>query len=183
MVCGVLETARVGRGERLPLIVDPVMVATSGDPLIRNEAVAAYCERLIPMATLITPNLDEVATLLGRRVGTVEEMRQAGLELHERFGCSVLVKGGHLRGSAAVDVLVEADRLEEFTAPFVPGVSTHGTGCTYSAAIATELALGRNLVDAVRTAKGFVTMAINRIQRWPRDNGPTDALDHFGDRR
>jgi hydroxymethylpyrimidine/phosphomethylpyrimidine kinase len=164
------------------LVVDPVMVATSGEALLQKEAVALYREQLLPRATVITPNLDEVAALLGRAVTREEEMLAAGRELAAMFGTAVLVKGGHLRGDEAVDLLVERDRHSEYRAPFVPGVSTHGTGCTYSAAIATGLGHGLALPAAVDQAKRFVTTAIRHYLRWPCAERSTDALHHFAGR-
>ena len=138
-----LEFAFCNSHFAIPLVVDPVMVATSGDPLLRADAVALYRERLFPRATLVTPNLDEVRTLLGRPITSLEEMRRAGLELAAQCGTSFLIKGGHLRAAVATDLLCAADgAVEEFSAPFVPGVSTHGTGCTYAAAITAGLGKG-----------------------------------------
>jgi hydroxymethylpyrimidine/phosphomethylpyrimidine kinase len=178
IISAVIDALSAQRG--VPLVVDPVMVATSGDPLVRDDAVALYCDRLIPSATLVTPNLDEVRTLLGRALSTLEEMRCAGEELVARFGTSFLVKGGHLRGDTATDLLCEVGgAVHEFSAPFVPGVSTHGTGCTYSAAITAGLARGLALPAAVAEAKEFVTRAIMQHCRWERPGGATDALNHF----
>jgi len=161
------------------LVVDPVMSATSGDPLVDGDAVSLYQRELIPRASLITPNLDEVRTLLGRGVTSEAEMREAGLELAASFGCAVLIKGGHLRQAEAVDYLVENEQIEEYRAPFVVGVSTHGTGCSYSAAIATGLARGLSLHDSVREAKRFVSGAIANFLRWNRGRNQVDALHHF----
>lgn len=164
----------------VPLVVDPVMVATSGDALLRADAVALYRERLFPRATLVTPNLDEVRTLLGRAVTSLDEMRAAGAELTAEFGASFLIKGGHLRGAEAIDLLCEPGAVQEFRAPFVPGVSTHGTGCTCAAAIAAGLGKGLALPAAVGEAKQFVTRALTQFHRWPRaGGGVTDALHHF----
>ena len=164
----------------IPLVVDPVMVATSGDPLLQNDAVALYRERLIPRATLVTPNLDEVRTLLGRPVTSLEEMRVAGTELAAQYGTNFLIKGGHLREAIATDLLCEAGgAVLEFSAPFVPGVSTHGTGCTYAAAITAGLGKGLALRDAVGEAKEFVTRAVANFLSWERPGGRTDALHHF----
>ena len=162
------------------IVVDPVMVATSGDPLLLPDAVARYRERLFPIATVITPNLDEVRTLTGRPVTSLDEMRRAGRELAARHGTAFLIKGGHLREAVATDLLVLPDGTEHrYDAPFVPGVSTHGTGCTTSAAIAAGLARGLDLPTAVGEAKKFVTATITNFLRWEKDGRTTDALHHF----
>ena len=144
-----------------PLVVDPVMVATSGARLLKPSAIAVIKKELLPLATLVTPNLDEAEILVGRKLRDVEALRSAAREIYERFGCAALVKGGHLRGLAeAVDVFNDGQGEWMLSAPFVKGVSTHGTGCTYSAAITANLALGRSLVDSVSAAKNFITNAI-----------------------
>lgn len=154
---------------RPPLVVDPVMVATSGARLLKPSAIAVIKKELLPLATLVTPNLDEAAILVGRKLRDVEALRGAAREIHERFGCAALVKGGHLRGLAeAVDVFNDGRNEWMLTAPFVRGVSTHGTGCTYSAAITANLALGRSLVDSVSAAKNFITNAIANSRRISR---------------
>jgi hydroxymethylpyrimidine kinase/phosphomethylpyrimidine kinase len=149
-----------------PLVVDPVMVATSGAHLLKPAALAAIQKELLPLATLVTPNLDEAEILVGRRVTDVEGLRWAAKEIRARFGCAALVKGGHLRGLAeAVDVFYDGRTELLLTAPFVKGISTHGTGCTYSAAITAHLARGRGLPQAVSEAKNFITNAIANSQR------------------
>ena len=177
LVAGALSQLPPARRPRL--VVDPVMVATSGDPLLLPDAVAAYEELLFPMADVITPNMDEAAVLLGRKIRNEAELRTAAEVLRSKYGCAVLVKGGHLRGATAVDVLRDADGFAEYSAPFVKGVSTHGTGCTYSAAIAAGMACGRPLREAVESAKHFVTASIARSFRWGRGAGRIDALNHF----
>jgi hydroxymethylpyrimidine/phosphomethylpyrimidine kinase len=167
---------------KIPLVVDPVMVATSGDPLLRADAIALYRERLFPLATVVTPNLDETATLLQRPITSLAEMRQAGEELTTRRGPAFLLKGGHLREPVATDLLFAGGEISEYRAPFVPGVSTHGTGCTYSAAIAAGLGKGLSLRDAVAEAKQFVTAAVTHFLRWEKDGHVTDALHHFAPR-
>ena len=178
-VCETLAECLAKCPERPPIVVDPVMVATSGDALLKSDAVALYQERLFPLATVITPNLDEVRTLLGKNVTTYEEMCDAAYELASTFGADFLVKGGHLRGPSAVDLLIAGGKLQEFRAPFVADVSTHGTGCTYSAAIASHLAHGLPLAQAVAEAKRHVTAAITNFLRWEKDGRRTDALHHF----
>lgn len=153
-------------GKRPPLVVDPVMVATSGAVLLKPSAIRALKERLLPRATLVTPNLDETRLLLGRKLRTLEDLLDAAEELHAKFGCAALVKGGHLKlGAEAVDVLFDGKRFTVLKARRVAGVSTHGTGCTYSAAIAAYLAQGRKLSPAVVAAKQFITQAIRLSYR------------------
>jgi hydroxymethylpyrimidine/phosphomethylpyrimidine kinase len=162
-------------GGKTKLVVDPVMVASSGAALLKKSAIAAYKTALFPHAALVTPNLDELQMLVGRDVRGLEEMKEAGRLLVEKYGCPFLVKGGHLRGKVAVDVLVTVDGYDEFAAPFVRGIETHGTGCTYSAAVAAGLAVGNSLQESVSAAKDYVTRSITRSLRW----GRTQALDHF----
>ena len=181
-VADILHSSFVIRHSPLPLVVDPVMVASSGDPLLQADAIALYRERLFPLATLITPNLDETAALLGHPVTSLAEMRRAGEELTARFGIAFLLKGGHLRGTTATDLLFTGGEVLEFSAPFVPGVSTHGTGCTYSAAIAAGLGQGLALPSAVAVAKRFVTAAVTHFHRWEKNGRTTDALHHFAPR-
>lgn len=143
------------------LIVDPVMVATSGARLLKPAALRAMQQELLPLATLVTPNLDEAEILVGTKLKSVEDLRAAARAIHTQFGCAALVKGGHLRGQHdAVDVFFDGRRELLLAAPFVRGVSTHGTGCTYSAAIAAQCARGRDLAHSVRLAKDFITRAI-----------------------
>lgn len=164
--------------ECAPLVIDPVMVASSGDRLLQPDAVEAYRELVFPRATVMTPNLGEARVLTGRDLPDLEAMRSAALELRDRFGCAVLLKGGHLRAAEAVDVLACVDGLREFRAPFVVGVDTHGTGCTYASAVTAGLALGYSLEETVAEAKEFVTMAVREHCRWKRGGSVTDALNH-----
>jgi len=148
------------------LVVDPVMVATSGARLLKPSAIAALQSELLPLATLVTPNLDEAELLVGRKLASVEDLRWAAKEIHARFGCAALVKGGHLRGLAeAVDIFHDGKTELLLSAPFVRGVSTHGTGCTYSAAITAGLARGLKLPAAVQLGKEFITNAIVNSRR------------------
>jgi len=168
--------AATKKSKRKPaLVVDPVMVASSGDLLLKPSAVQAYRRALLPLATLVTPNLNELEVLAGRKVAGLREMEAAGAELADHFQVAFLLKGGHLRGREAVDVLVEpGGASERFSAKFIRGADPHGTGCTYSAAVATGLANGQSLRDAVGAAKGFITRAIERRHRW----GRTEILGH-----
>jgi hydroxymethylpyrimidine/phosphomethylpyrimidine kinase len=160
----------------IPLVVDPVMIATSGARLLRPDAMRALQDRLLPLAALVTPNLDEAAALLGRPLQSVDDLRWAARGIHGRWGIPVLVKGGHLRDvPQATDVLWDGQEERVLRAPFVPGVSTHGTGCTYSAAIAAYLALGHSLHVSVEQAKRVITKAIRRSTRLAPD-GRHEAL-------
>jgi hydroxymethylpyrimidine/phosphomethylpyrimidine kinase len=163
---------------KVPIVIDPVMVATSGDLLLKQEAIAVYERDLFPLAAVITPNMDEAATLLGRKIDGVDAMRTAAEELRSRYRVPVLLKGGHLRGAQAIDLLFQDGEPLEFTAPFVDGVDTHGTGCTYAAAIAARLAAGEALDAAVATAKKFVTAAIAQHFAWPNGAAEIHALNH-----
>jgi hydroxymethylpyrimidine/phosphomethylpyrimidine kinase len=169
--------ARKLSGKRIKLVVDPVMVASSGDSLLQKSAITAYRKELFPLATLVTPNLDELRILAEADIRSLEEVKDAGKYLSELYGCAFLLKGGHLRGKLAIDVLATPNSLDEFAGPFIPGIKTHGTGCTYSAAIAAGLARGRALYDAVLAAKNYVTASIGESLRWKR----TQALNHFPD--
>ncbi len=164
-----------------PLVVDPVMIASSGDALLQPDAVAAYRELLFPRAALLTPNLDEARALLNSDIPDLAAMREAAGEMRSRFGCDVLLKGGHLGTAEAVDILVSKNGMLELRAPFIAHVDTHGTGCTYAAAIAAGLAGELPLGEAVRRAKDFVSRAIGEHLRWRRPGrgeGVTDALNH-----
>jgi hydroxymethylpyrimidine/phosphomethylpyrimidine kinase len=155
------EVARFFRCQRVPLVVDPVMVATSGTRLLKRAAIRVLCEKLLPIATLVTPNLPEAEMLIGERLTSPEDLRWAAQILHRRFGCAALVKGGHLRGlKQAVDIFYDGTDELLLTAPFIRGVDTHGTGCTYSAAIAGGLAHGLSVAGAVSNAKDFITQAV-----------------------
>jgi len=147
--------------KRPPLIVDPVMAATSGALLLDSSGVELVKAQLLPLATLVTPNLAEAAGLMGRRIESVEEMRSAAREIKSRYGCAALLKGGHLRGlREAIDIYFDGKTELLLSAPFVEGISTHGTGCAYSAAVAGYLALGSDLPRAVERAKRYITGAI-----------------------
>ncbi len=166
---GMLATAAIVSAvaeavERLriaPLVVDPVMVAKSGDRLLDAAAERAYVERLFPLAAIVTPNLHEAEVLLGREIRDLEAMRRAARDLAALGARAVLVKGGALEGDA-VDVLFEGKRLVEIAARRVGTGETHGTGCTLSAAICARLALGSSLESAVRAAKAYLTEGIKR---------------------
>lgn len=157
------EVAGCAKDLECPLVVDPVMVATSGAVLLKRSAISQLKRKLLPLATLITPNLDEAQILTGRTLRSMADLEAAARQLYEAFGCAALVKGGHLRNAPmAADVFFDGKRASVYSSPFVCGVSTHGTGCTYSAAIAAHLALGRTLPQAVAASKKFITRAISQ---------------------
>jgi len=151
------------RRKRTKLVVDPVMVATSGAPLLKPEAERALARELFPLAAVVTPNLDEAARLVGKRLKTPKAVEVAARELAKKWKVPFLVKGGHLRQEVARDYLAWPNgKLRVFSSQRIRGVETHGTGCTYSAAICAGLARGLSLESAVAKAKGFITRAIRR---------------------
>ena len=159
-----------------PYVLDPVMVATSGDPLLEFDAVAAIRNELIPLADLVTPNLDEAALLLGYPVHDVAAMEAAARSLVDDAGArAALVKGGHLTGPEIVDVLYNG-RMHHFRHAKVETTSTHGTGCTLSAAVAAHLALGQPLLAAVTVSLDYVHRAIASAPPIGAGHGP---LNHF----
>jgi hydroxymethylpyrimidine/phosphomethylpyrimidine kinase len=165
---------------RARLVVDPVIVATSGDPLLEPDAIEIYEKELFPLATLITPNLDEAAQLLGDKIQDRQSMERAARALSQKYRAAVLLKGGHSPGDYAVDLLFARRKITEFSAPFVRDVATHGTGCTYSAAITAGLASGLSLEQAICRAKTFVTASIAQHFRWRLRTGKNlDALNHW----
>ena len=181
VVAGFFET-----GKHPPLVVDPVMVSTSGATLLKPAAIKILQERLLPLATLVTPNLHEAGILTGCELVSLEDLRMAARAIHARFGCAALVKGGHLhgprrRGSVragkreAVDIFFDGRTELLLRAPFVTGVSPHGAGCTCSAAVAAALAAGHDLPHAVELAKRHITRAIAGSYRI----GTHSALDPF----
>lgn len=169
--------ARTLRDGRLPpLIVDPVMVAASGDRLLETRAVDVLREELFPIATLVTPNLDEAEILSGVRARDAEGMREAALRIAETGSSAVLIKGGHLEEAEIVDLLYDGREWHEWRNPRIGAGPRHGTGCTLSAAIAAGVALGRDLAEAVEEAIGYVRRAIRTAPDLGRGSPP---LDHW----
>jgi hydroxymethylpyrimidine/phosphomethylpyrimidine kinase len=152
-------SAQSPQGARVPpLVVDPVMVATSGAKLLNDDAIGALRERILPLATLVTPNMDEAALLSGREVTREEHLEPAARAIHDRFGVPVLVKGGHLPNAEEVlDTLFDGADLYVYRAPRMAGVNTHGTGCTLAAAIAVYLMRGYGVLDAVNEGREYLT--------------------------
>jgi hydroxymethylpyrimidine/phosphomethylpyrimidine kinase len=158
------------------LVVDPVMVAASGDVLLAPDAVAAMRELMLPLATLLTPNLREAEILSGVAVSDVATMHLAARTIVEMGARAVLVKGGRLGGSTAVDVLCRGSTIREFSAPRVAVSRAHGTGCTLSAAIAAALALGAQLEVAIQVAKDYVMRALATAERVGHGATPLNHL-------
>jgi hydroxymethylpyrimidine/phosphomethylpyrimidine kinase len=156
------------------LVVDPVMVATSGARLLSDDAEQVILQELVPLAALVTPNLDEAALLVRRPVTTPDEMEAAARLLLETGAGAALVKGGHLPGDRVVDVLATRDGVRRLEHPRIVTTSTHGTGCTLSAAIAAGLAQGRPLEQAVESALDYVARAIATAPGLGRGHGPVN---------
>ena len=155
------------------VVVDPVMVSKSGAPLLRKDAQDALIKRLIPLALVVTPNLWEASVLTGFKVNSMEGMRKAAHRIYELGAKHAVVKGGHLKGMA-VDLLYDGEKFNEIKGPRIETKNTHGTGCTFASAIATLLARGDTVPEAVRKAKTFITMAIQSSLSFGKGTGPTN---------
>lgn len=160
------------------VVVDPVMVAKSGDSLLRKDAQDALIKRLIPLAMVVTPNLPEASVLSGLKVSSIEGMRKAAHRIRELGAKHVVVKGGHLKGMA-IDILYDGKRYVEIEGKRVETKNTHGTGCTFASAIATLLARGETVSEAVRKAKAFITMAIQSGLPLGKGAGPTNPFAYI----
>ncbi len=158
------------------LVVDPVMVAKSGGRLLQEDAVEALKTLLVPAAAVVTPNAPEAEALTGRPVASVDDARDAAMQIVDMGARAAVVKGGHMEDGPASDVFYDGSDLRVFTSPRVPTTSTHGTGCTFAAAIAAGLASGMPLKDAVSQAKRYVTAAIREAFPMGGGHGP---LNHF----
>jgi len=162
---------------RLPnLVVDPVFVSKHGHTLLADDAIEGLRRRIVPLATLVTPNLPEASGLAALEVASRDDMRRAADAILALGAGAVLLKGGHLEGGEAADLFADGDREEWLAAPRIDTVHTHGTGCTLSSAIAAHLARGERLPDAVRAGKAFVTEAIRHALAIGGGIGPVDQL-------
>jgi len=157
------------------VVVDPVMVAKAGDSLLQKDAQDALARRLIPLATVVTPNLPEASALTGFRLRSLEDMKKAALEIYRLGARNVVVKGGHLKG-LAVDLLYDGKTYYEVKGPRIETKNTHGTGCAFASAIATLLARGETVPEAVRKAKTFITLAIESSLDLGKGVGPTNPF-------
>jgi hydroxymethylpyrimidine/phosphomethylpyrimidine kinase len=163
-------------GGRIPLVVDPVMVATSGAKLLNDDAVSALERQIFPLAAVLTPNMDEAALLAGRPVESEAHLEEAARALYDKYGVPVLVKGGHLQGvEEAVDCFFDGADVYECRSPYMSGLNTHGTGCTLSAAIVVFLMRGYPALDAVNDGRNFLTDAMANALPVGRDV----VLNHF----
>ena len=164
------------------VVLDPVMVATSGDTLLEDEAVAVMKELLVPIADLVTPNVPEAALLTGLPVEDTDDLSKAGDAILEMGAYAALMKGGHLKTKSVVDVLVSEDGANVMTGPRLHTRHTHGTGCTLASATAAAMALGANLDEAVSAARDYVFEAIRTAPKLGQGNGPLNhglALPHM----
>ena len=164
----------------VPVVVDPVMVATSGARLLADDALVMLVQRLVPMARVITPNLPEAEALSGMSIPDVSAMRRAADALLSLGVSAVLLKGGHLPGDQIVDLLATADGVEEFAAPRIASRNTHGTGCTLASGIAASMAQGMTLRDAVIRARDFVRAAIASAPGFGAGHGPLNHAVGIG---
>jgi hydroxymethylpyrimidine/phosphomethylpyrimidine kinase len=172
-----LVAAQIEQHSLPNVVIDPVMVAKSGDPLLTTDARKTIREVLLPLAAVITPNKFEAEVLLGRKIGSLDDLKQAAVELRE-IGCDIVVaKGGHLEGSeSAVDVVYDGENLTTLVEPFVATKNTHGTGCTFSSAIAAGLAKGAKPQDTIARAKDYITQALRDSRPLGQGHGPTNHL-------
>ena len=173
VVAGKIEKYRIEK-----LVVDPVMVAKGGAMLIRQEAKKTLATVLLPMAFVITPNVPEAEELTGMKIATVEDMKKVAKAIHGMGAKNVFLKGGHMSGDA-LDVLYDGRDFHEFTSERIDTKNTHGTGCTTSAAIATGLAQGMDVFEAVKRAKEYITIAIKHSICIGGGHGPTNHMAYL----
>ena len=178
----IIETVadRVEAHALFPFVVDPVMISKSGFKLLQDAAIETLVNGLLPLATIVTPNVHEAEHLTGVEIEAIEDLETAGIALLDHGPDAVLVKGGHLPGGEeAVDVLVDGNTSRRFTAPRIDTEHTHGTGCTYASAIAANLAKGHDLETAIGRAKRYVTGAIRHALPLGHGRGPTNHFFHL----
>lgn len=160
------------------VVIDPVMYAKNGCPLMEPAAIQTLIKTVIPLADVLTPNIPEAEKITGNRIHSVTDMEEAAKKIYN-MGCgAVIVKGGHVAGSA-MDILFDGEKIYHFDTARIDTKNTHGTGCTFSAAIASQLAKGMNLQKAVQNAKAYVTMAIEHSLAIGKGCGPTHHFWHL----
>ncbi|MFZ4454489.1 bifunctional hydroxymethylpyrimidine kinase/phosphomethylpyrimidine kinase [Salibacterium aidingense] len=173
------KTAELLEGKNIPLVIDPVMVATSGDTLMEDESTSIMKNRLFPLAEVVTPNMDEAKLLTGIDIQSQKDAEKAAKLLVDEMGVTAaVVKGGHFTGDAE-DVVYYNGEIDIVSAPRTETKHTHGTGCTFSAAIAANLARGMEIKEAISESKSFITNAISNTLGIGRGNGP---VNHWGSR-
>lgn len=143
------------------LVVDPVMVATSKAKLLKDDAIEAVLANLIPLAKVVTPNLPEAEVISGEQIGSIEQLKNAARKISGEYGVACVLKGGHLDSDESIDVLCCDEEIHEWSSPWIDAEETHGTGCTFAAAVTSYLALGESLPVAVERAKAFVSDALS----------------------
>lgn len=165
----------------VPIVLDTILRSTSGAPLLEGDALPAFLQRLVPMATLITPNLPETAALLGldRQPSVPLEIEEAAAQLRQKGARAVLVKGGHAEGATCRDYLLHQEGALWLEQPRIETQNTHGTGCTLSSAIATLLGMGKNLEEAVQQAKQYLTAALQAGKKLSIGHGPNRPMQHL----
>ncbi len=164
------------RASEIPVVMDPVMLAKGGVKLLDDRGVAAFRKKLLPLATVVTPNVPEAAVLTGLKVETIDDLVAAGKALLALGANAAFVKGGHLAGDTITDALVTKNSVQLFRSARIAGTSTHGTGCTLASALATSLAQGFALEDAAARARAFVHEAIRTAPGFGRGSGPLNHL-------
>lgn len=156
------------------LVVDPVMIAKGGAPLLKNEAIGALITYLLPIATIITPNIPEAEALTGLKIHNLEDRKNAAKRIRDLGTKYVVIKGGHGGENESVDLLYDGEEFTQFTSKRIDTKHTHGTGCTFAAAITAELAKGKKIKEAVTTAKAFIEAAIGNSLGIGNGHGPTN---------
>ena len=164
--------------QRPPVVLDPVMISKSGYALLRKEARQALVTELFPLAEVVTPNIHEAEILIGHSIANQDQMSDAAQRIQTLGAAKVVVKGGHLAGDQATDILYDGRSFHRLTTPRLKTANTHGTGCTFSSAIAAYLARGASFFDAVHQAKDYITGAITHALDIGKGHGPTH---HFHD--
>jgi len=179
---GIVETVAGALRDRRfeTLVVDPVMISKSGYKLLRDDAIESLKKNLLPLALVVTPNIHEAELLSGVRIDSADKMKLAAGRISETGPRNVLVKGGHASFDRATDILYDGEQFHEFASEFIQTKNTHGTGCTYSAAITARLALGEPLLLAIEHAKIYITRAIAHALSIGKGHGPTNHFYFLG---
>ncbi|HET7152147.1 MAG TPA: bifunctional hydroxymethylpyrimidine kinase/phosphomethylpyrimidine kinase [Candidatus Kapabacteria bacterium] len=174
----IVETVAVIAQERkiANLVVDPVMISSSGQDLMTEDAIKSLIKVILPVSFIVTPNIAEAERLAGMKIESAEQMEEAAKRIHALGCANVLIKGGHSRFDPATDILYDGATFESFSAPYIKTKNTHGTGCTYSAAITARLALGEDLKAAIANAKKFITKAIEHGLNIGKGSGPVNQF-------